>query len=226
MNKPQERNTLDARQVQQLKKLIALGEGQTLEFKRKAAHPEKIVREMIAFANAQGGIVLIGVGDDGSIPGLKHPEDDSHVIRQALKHCRPSLPVTEMFVPVTYNRTVIQYVISESSRKPHYWLNANRSKECFVRVDDKSVKASRELREISRRLSRKKGIYFRYGDHEHLLMQYLDQNKTITLKKFSEIAKLRKVLASKKLILLVLANVLRITPTEKGDLYSLAMRPE
>ncbi len=72
---------LNPRQVQELKFLVSQGEGASLEFKRKATFPEKIIREMIAFANSKGGIVLIGIGDDGSLPGLKHPEDESHVIR-------------------------------------------------------------------------------------------------------------------------------------------------
>ena len=74
----------DPRQIQQLKLLVSQGESASLEFKRKAAFPEKIVREMIAFANTKGGIVLIGIGDDGTMPGLKHPEDDLHVMKQAL----------------------------------------------------------------------------------------------------------------------------------------------
>jgi predicted HTH transcriptional regulator len=224
MNKPQESSPHNDRQVQQLKKLIAQGEGLTLEFKRKAAYPDKIVREMIAFANTKGGILLVGIGDDKTIPGLKHPEDDSYVIKQALRKCKPALPVLEAFIPIAENRSVIQYEISESKRKPHYFQSENDRKEYFVRVADKSIKASREVREITRRGQQKRDIRFHYGEHEHTLMQYLDKHKTITLKGFAELCKLKRFIASKKLILLVLANVLHITPHEKGDLYSLAFR--
>jgi len=51
-------------------------------------------------------------------------------------------------------------------------------------------------------------------------MEYLEQKDTITLQEFRTVAGLNRFLAAKKLILLVLANVLRITPTEKGDYYS------
>lgn len=223
--KPQERFAPDRRQVQQLRDLVSHGESLTLEFKRKAAFPDKIVREMIAFANTKGGILLVGIGDDGTMPGLKFPEDDSHVINQALKRCRPILPVKELFIPISDNRYVLQYEVFESTQKPHYLLTEEQAKESFVRVDDKSIKASREMREIAKRAQRKKDIRFHYGDHERLLMQYLDSNGTITLKKFIELSGLKRFIASKKLILLVLADVLKITPHEKGDLYSLAFRP-
>lgn len=212
--------SLNPRQVQQLKLLVSRGEGASLEFKHKATFPEKILREMIAFANTKGGIVLIGVGDDGSLAGVKHPEDELHVMKEALKKVRPSLQHDITIIPIGNSRTVIQYEIPESKRKPHYILGENKTKESFVRVEDKSIKASRELREIVKRKQRMKDIRFHYGEHEKFLMQYLDENKVITLKEFVAISGLNRVYASRKLILLVLANVLRIIPHEKGDLYT------
>lgn len=221
MNKPQESHPYNPRQVQELRKLVARGESGTLEFKRKAAFPEKIIREMIAFANTKGGTLLLGIGDDGSIPGLKYPEDESHVLQEALKKCKPRLLVTEQFIPIGLARTVIKYDIEESSKKPHYWV-AGAQQESFVRVNDQSIKASREVKEIVKRSQKKKDIRFYYGEHERFLMQYLDANPSITLKKFIELSGLNRFYASKKLVLLVLADVLNITPHEKGDLYSLA----
>jgi len=190
-----------------------------LEFKRKATFPEKIIREMIAFANTKGGILLIGIGDDGSLAGLKYPEEELHVMTEALKKVRPSLQYNITLVPIAQSRTVIQYEIPESKRKPHYLLDERKIKESFVRVDDKSIKASRELREIVKRGQRMKDIRFHFGEHEKFLMQYLDEKKAITLKEFIALSGLKRLYASRKLILLVLANVLKIIPHEKGDLY-------
>jgi predicted HTH transcriptional regulator len=221
MSRPQESVPYNARQVQDLKKLVMQGESATLEFKRKAAYPEKIVREMIAFANTRGGILLIGVGDDKTLPGLKYPEGESHVILEALKRCRPALHFKESFIPIGNARTIIQYEIPESKNKPHHQL-IGTEKESYVRVNDQSIKATREMREIVKRAQHKKDIRFHYGEHEQFLMQYLEENETITLKKFIELRGLKRFYASRKLVLLVLADVLRIAPHEKGDLYSLA----
>jgi predicted HTH transcriptional regulator len=219
MNKPQEAFTYNPRQVQDLKKLVAQGEGSFLEFKRKATYPDKIIREMIAFANTRGGVLLLGVGDDRSLPGLKFPEDESHVVREALKKSSPRLPVEELFIPIGNARTIIRYDIAESITKPHY-IHSGQQKESYVRVNDQSIKASREMREIVKRDRLKRDIRFHYGEHEKFLMEYLDNNPSITLKKFMELRGLKRFYASKKLVLLVLADVLTITPHEKGDLYS------
>src|SRR5688572_12642978 len=209
MNKPQETAAFNLRQVQDLRKLVAQGESSTLEFKRKAAYPEKIIREMIAFANTKGGILLLGVGDDKTIPGCKYPEDESLAIHEALRNCRPKLVVREQFIPIGNSRTVIRYDIAESKTKPHYRITGDQQ-ESFVRVNDQSIKASREVREIVKRAQQKKDIRFYYGEHESFLMQYLDQHPFITLKTFIELSGLKKFYASKKLVLLVLADVLQI----------------
>lgn len=225
MNRPQEAFSFQARQVRDLKKLVSRGECSSLEFKRKASYPDKIVREMIAFANAHGGTLLVGISDNGEVSGLKHAEGDSYVIQQSLLKCSPPLPVTETFIPVGNSRHVIQYHIAESQNKPHYFLEGEK-KEAYIRVNDQSIKASREVREIARRSRTKKDIRFHYGEHERMLIRYLDLNPAITLKEFVKVSGLKKIYASKKLVLLVLANVLQITPHEKGDLFSLAFGKE
>jgi len=53
---------------QTLSNLIALGEGFTTEFKRTGT--SNMGREICAFANATGGIILIGVADDGIATGV------------------------------------------------------------------------------------------------------------------------------------------------------------
>ena len=47
--------------------------------------------------------------------------------------------------PLGGSRTVLQYKIHESIRKPHFMDTENKSRECFIRVEDKSIKASREV---------------------------------------------------------------------------------
>ena len=51
--------------------LIAKGEGQRIEFKRSPAELETGVRATAAMANADGGHVIFGVRDDGTILGVE-----------------------------------------------------------------------------------------------------------------------------------------------------------
>ncbi len=211
-----------AEAVNELRVLVWRGEGQHLEFKRKASSGDRIVRELIAFANTSGGTLLIGVGDDKSIPGLKFPEDESLVVQQALAHVHPPLRVIETFIPIGGNRTVLQYTVEATDHRPHCMVDVSGSREYFIRSGDKSITASREMREIIRRRKKNRGVRFHYGEHENFLMKYLETHDAITLGEFVAASGLKKFYASKKLVLLVLANVLRIIPGERGDQFALA----
>lgn len=209
---------------QELKSLVVKGESDVLEFKRKIAHPEKIVREIVAFANTRGGNLLIGVDDNGTLPGLKFAEEERYILEAALqKYCKPEIHYKTQTINLSEKKSVICYTIFESKNKPHYVIEDFSSNwgKAYVRVADKSVQASKEVREILKRSRRQKDIKFHFGEKEKLLMSYLAENNEITLEKFQRLAGISRYMASKTLIILVLANVLKIKPNEKDDIYLL-----
>jgi ATP-dependent DNA helicase RecG len=54
-----------------LEKLIAQGENRAVEFKSAQVRQESIAKEIVAFANSQGGVLLLGVEDNGEITGVE-----------------------------------------------------------------------------------------------------------------------------------------------------------
>lgn len=212
--------TFDSRQLAELKRLVSRGEGLHLEFKRKAAFPDKIVRELIAFANTEGGILLVGVDDDGTLAGVKFPEEEWLVIeKELLSNCRPTLPVTAEVVRVSEKRFVLWLEVTKSERRPHRYVEGEK-RTAFVREKDQTIRASREMVEIIRRLKTLKGMKFPYGEAEQTVFRFLANHPAITLQEFARLSGLNRFNASRKLVRLVLANVLRITPTDKGDVFS------
>ena len=55
---------------------IYLGEDSTIEFKRELPHSGGLADEIVAFANANGGVILIGVDDDSEIVGIDRQDLD------------------------------------------------------------------------------------------------------------------------------------------------------
>ena len=76
------------------------------------------------------------------------------------------------------------------------------------------------MTEIIRRNKSLKGTRFIYGEAEQKLIHFLGNQSKISLPEFSELTGLNRYMASRKIVRLVLANVIKITPTEKGDFYS------
>jgi predicted HTH transcriptional regulator len=210
--------------LRELKSLVARGESNSLEFKRKVMHPEKIVREIVAFANTNGGKLLIGIGDEGSIPGVKFPNDEIYSLNTTIeKLCKPQPHFEIESIAISSKSTVLLYHIRVSDQRPLYVKDDTEDNygKVYVRHKDKSIQASREVREIIKRKKKNKDIKFNYGEKEKILMKYFEAHKTITLNEFRAIANLNRYVASNTLIILVLANVLLIEPNDKGDLYML-----
>ena len=70
----------------ELKELIEEGETIQCEFKRLFTTPEKIVKEMIAFANTKGGHILFGVDDNGEVVGVDSEKAETEMINNAAKN--------------------------------------------------------------------------------------------------------------------------------------------
>ncbi|AGA77488.1 AlbA family DNA-binding domain-containing protein [Echinicola vietnamensis] len=207
--------------LQEVTRLARQGEGLHIEFKKKVAHPEKIVREVIALANTDGGHLLVGVDDDGSVSGQRYVEEDVYVLNKAIKEMiRPMIDYEHFVIPITEKKGVAVYHFHKSPKRPHYLYEEGR-KRSFVRVADRTVQASKEVWEILRRGKKEKDIIFNYGEKETKLMHALSERETITLKEYSKVARLPRFIASKTLVRLVLANVLQVIPQEQEDLFKL-----
>lgn len=219
--KPSVTINTNSEEVHELYKLVAEGEGQHLEFKHKVAHPEKVVREMIAFANSEGGTILIGVDDNHELVGLKYPDEELLSLNESLqKFVKQKFIFHDSLIKLSEKKSVLRVDIPPSEKPPIYFWVSETEKESYVRVNDMSIKASDEMIEIIQRKRKGKDIRFYFAQHELALMKYLDSNPFITLHEFQNLTGLTRFAASRKLILLVLANVLKITASEKGDRYS------
>ena len=71
-----------------LSSLLSKGPGPTLEYIPQADN-EHLAETLVAFANADGGTVLLGVGPDGTVRGDLLSEEIENALRLALVACRP-----------------------------------------------------------------------------------------------------------------------------------------
>jgi len=208
--------------IQHVKKLCSQGEGLHLEFKKKANFPEKIAKEMVAFANTQGGLLLLGVDDDGTVSGTRDIEGEAFVMEQTIeKLIWPKLDYSLQILKINEKKGVAVFDIAKGQRLPLQLKENSHTKtgKAYVRAGDQSLQASKEMREILRRRVKAKDTQFTYGDKERKLMELLDEQHEVTLREYANAAKLSRFIASRTLIKLVLANVLDIRPQEGEDIY-------
>ncbi len=191
---------------QDLKNLIATGESSFLEFKHKVASPEKIAREIAAFANTNGGTILIGVSDNGEMVGTESYMEEEFWLEAAAKLCVPEIDIHMELLNIG-NKDIVIVDVPEAEKKPIY-LKGKKRRKVFVRQADESVLANEELIEVMKLGSREEGITFEFGENEQLLFRFLKEYSEITVERFSIIINTTSYTAAKILVNLVSVGVL------------------
>lgn len=206
----------------ELQYLVSQGESLTLEFKVKLPESEKLARESIALANTAGGYLLLGVDDNGDIPGIKDAAEATETFAQAIeKYCLPPIQYSIEEIPLTRKRSVIAIHIPASTQKPHRLVpNGKKDKPLtIIRIRDRSTTASPEMYHILRHQSQPKDVKVEYGEKERTLMQYLETHGSVTVDEFAKAGEIPRFVASRTLVHLVRANVLEVEPGEVADYY-------
>jgi predicted HTH transcriptional regulator len=203
-----------------LKRLVKTGEGTYLEFKRLISTPEKIARELAAFANTRGGTMLIGVDDDKKLVGIDSYYEQEFLLDKAINYCCiPPLPV-EIETVAYKDREIIIVHVKEAETKPIY-VEQDGKKSVYIREKDKSVQASREVERVLINATSKSGITFEYGPNEQKLFKYLNEYQRISVREFSNLVNISQRRSSRILVNLVTAGVLRIFNHEKKEYFTL-----
>ena len=116
-------------------------EDQTFDCKSIQIDPKALAVPIVAMANADGGVIAIGVSDKTrKIEGVdQHMEKLNELLRVPFDFCNPSVPVTCSYLTCTdkdgnENRILLMEIPASSS------LHTNQADEAFIRVGDKSRK--------------------------------------------------------------------------------------
>jgi ATP-dependent DNA helicase RecG len=123
--------------LSEIKKTVSLGEDSHRQFKADVTNHDSLAAEFVAMSNSGGGLILIGVSDDGMISGL--PAKESRRVNQlianvATQHVRsPISPRTEN-IAVARGRIAIAVTIPDGLEKPYFdrsgviWLKSGSDK--------------------------------------------------------------------------------------------------
>lgn len=125
----------------ELMEIIRNGENSGVEFKRDDVQPVDLAKEIVAFLNFQGGIILLGIDDDGTIRGTTRQNLEEWVMNICRDKVKPE--VIPYYEKVEIEGKVIAVcTFSQGLYVHHRWHNQHRY--YYIRVGSTSREASPE----------------------------------------------------------------------------------
>jgi predicted HTH transcriptional regulator len=203
-----------------LKKLIEEGENQHLDFKYAINDSRKIARTLSAFSNTDGGRLLIGVRDNGSIAGVRSDEEMYMVGTAAHLFCRPEINFSTK-QHIIDRKTVLEVEVPKGEKRPYQAKDISGRWLAYFRHGDQNLVANRVLLQIWRKEEKKAGVIVKFGNAENILMDYLTKNSSISVTKFRKIAGISANRAESILANLILFRILEMKASEKGFFYEI-----
>jgi len=202
--------------------LIRQGEHQQLDFKHSITDSKKIARSLAAFANTDGGKLLVGVRDNGSIAGVKSDEEFYMVQAAADLYCKPEVTF-ETKVWEIEGKTLLEITIPKISLDELITApNKDGNYRVYIRVNDQNFIVNHIYLKAWNKKKFGKGVLVRYAEPEKILFDYLEMNPRITFSKFMRVAKLSKYKAEKILVNLIVLEIIEIVFTENQVFYQMA----
>ncbi|MDE0112236.1 MAG: putative DNA binding domain-containing protein [Albidovulum sp.] len=135
-----------------LLEIIANGENSGVEFKRDCLRSQDLAKELVAFSNLDGGMVLLGVEDNGRVSGLTRVEIEEWVMNVCRDKIRPAIvPFFEIIGNVEHENAV--GIVRVTRGYDVHALRRNNANKYLIRVGSQSREATTE--ELARLFQRK-----------------------------------------------------------------------
>ena len=158
--------------------LIREGEHQQQDFKYRVSDACKLAKSVSAFANTNGGRLLIGVRDDCHLSGVRSEEEIYMMHQAAYKYCRPEASIKFDTYHVE-GRTIVIATVSPSDRRPVFAIGDDGQLRAYIRIADENIVASPVLLAVWRDAQKPHGTMMTYTDAVRKLLDAMTGWQTL-----------------------------------------------
>lgn len=131
-------------QKQDVLDLVAAGENSSLEFKLDSVRPEQLAKEIVGMANLHGGVILLGVSDEGEIVGISRENLEEWVMDTVFgRFVHPVVIPHYREIPFDKGKRVAAVTITAGTAKPYVLRHKDRE-DIYVRIGSTTRLATRE----------------------------------------------------------------------------------
>ena len=164
--------------------LIEEGEHEHQDFKYAVSDARKIARSLSAFANNDGGRLLIGVKDNGSIAGVRN-EEDIYVVEQAAEmYCEPPQKIRVTAFKTDGGHTVMRVEIDRAEKRPVHVKESGGELRAYYRVHDENIAAPALMVRAWEQASANEGTLVEVSRSGRMLLEMAEEHDGTTLESF------------------------------------------
>lgn len=191
-----------------------------LDFKYCISDPKKIARSLSAFSNSEGGKLLIGVRDNGSLAGVNSDEEFYMIDSAAKLYCNPEVKIHTIQHTIN-GKSILEVDVPQSDARPVRAKDEDGRWKAYFRNKDKNILADRVILQVWRRSKSSRGLLIRFDEKENLLISTLRENQKITLPEFRKLAGIKSRVAERIISDFILCGMIAPDANEKGIFYRL-----
>ncbi|MCB0738653.1 MAG: ATP-binding protein [Bacteroidetes bacterium] len=204
---------------------IKLGESQVLDFKYAINSAEKIAISMVAFANADGGSLLVGVKDNGSIKGA-NVQEDLYVLQRAItKHIIPEIEYQFTQWDISGKPIIEAYIPPNQKNKPFKWVGGQNEEKAFIRINDENIAANSLWVRVQQQLKSASPAHSKILPFEQQLLQFIKQKGSATANQICRHVKKPYHVVSTSLVSLICLKVIDLHITKTSNYITLHNQP-
>ena len=175
-----------------IKQLVEEGEHEHQDFKFEISDARKIARSLSAFANTEGGRLLVGIKDNGKIAGIRSEEEIYMIEAAAEMYCQPSMEVkTQTYL--AEGRTILKVTIETTENKPIYAIDENGKKKAYIRIADENILATPVHLKVWQQTKKKEGTFFSFTEKEQRLLDILKEKGPLTLNQCCKLSHINRM---------------------------------
>ena len=201
--------------------LIAEGEHQQQDFKFEISDARKIAKTLSAFANTDGGRLLVGVKDNGKIAGVRSEEERYMVEAAARLYCTPQVDC-EMQAFMVEGRCVLVVTIPESVHKPVFAKDESGRNLAYLRIADENILATPVHLRVWQQSDNPCGELMAFTGREQLLLRLLEENESLSLNKYCRMACISRRAAEHLLAKLIRYDI--VEPVFEGHKFHFRLK--
>lgn len=178
--------------TQYIQQLVAEGEHCHQDFKFEISDARKIARSLSAFANTEGGRLLVGIKDNGKIAGIRSEEEIYMIEAAASMYCQPKV-LLENRTYIAEGRTILEVCINEATVKPVYALDEENKPKAYLRIKDENILATPVHLKVWQHTTKREGVFLSFTAKEQQLLNILKEKEKLTLNQCCKLCRLNRL---------------------------------